>query len=240
MIDYAHLFAAFSRAARSLGVPGILWHALWPPLASTALWLAVAWWWWAPAHAAVGAWLPTLPWSQWSWLADWAAGFLLLAAGVALMYVTTILLVALVALPLMILRVAARDFHELHRHGERVVARSVGNTLAATAIYVIGMALCLPLLLIPGAILVIPLLWTAWLNQRTFRFDALADHATVTEMRSLFARYGRTFQAAGLGCALLAQIPVVNLLAPAFAALVFVHLGLMLLRNLRREQGVML
>ena len=238
MIDFAHLFAAFSRALRSLRTPGIFWHALWPPLASLLVWVVLGTLFWSSAVAVVGAWLPALPWAGWDWIADWAASFLVLVAVVSLIYVTTVLLVAIVALPLMVSRVAAAEFHELGRHGENVFMGSLGNTLGATSLFVLGMAFCLPLLLIPGAVLVVPLLWTAWLNQRTFRFDALAEHATRAEMRTLFAQQRGTFYGAGMACAVLAQVPLLNLLAPAFTALVFVHLGLMLLRNVRREQGV--
>ncbi len=98
----------------------------------------------------------------------------------------------------------------------------------------------LPLLLIPGALLVLPLLWSAWLNQRTFRFDALAEHATRAEMQSLIAENRSSFYIAGLGTAAVAHVPLFNLLAPAFAALVFVHLGLAALRRRRQQGGVVL
>jgi uncharacterized protein involved in cysteine biosynthesis len=98
----------------------------------------------------------------------------------------------------------------------------------------------LPLLLIPGALLVLPLLWGTWLNQRTFRFDALAEHATRAEMQRLIAENRSRFYLAGLGTAAAAQLPLLNLLAPAFAALVFVHLGLAALRRQRQQGGVVL
>jgi uncharacterized protein involved in cysteine biosynthesis len=45
---------------------------------------------------------------------------------------------------------------------------------------------------------------------------------------------------AGLGTAAVAYVPLVNLLAPVFTALVFVHLGLAMLRRRRNEGGVAL
>jgi uncharacterized protein involved in cysteine biosynthesis len=96
----------------------------------------------------------------------------------------------------------------------------------------------LPLLLIPGALLVLPLLWGAWLNQRTFRFDALAEHATRAELAGLARENRSRFLFAGLGTAAVAYVPLVNLLAPVFTALVFVHLGLATLRRARREAGI--
>jgi hypothetical protein len=50
-------------------------------------------------------------------------------------------------------------------------------------------------------------------------------------------RKGR-FWLAGILSALLAHLPIVNFLAPAFGALLFVHLGLGSLRRLRAEEGI--
>jgi uncharacterized protein involved in cysteine biosynthesis len=93
---------------------------------------------------------------------------------------------------------------------------------------------------VPGVILVLPLLWTAWLNQRTFRVDALVEHATAAELRQLIAERKPAFYLAGVGGALLAHVPLLQLLAPTYTALVFVHLGLTALREQRRRQGVTL
>jgi CysZ protein len=143
-------------------------------------------------------------------------------------------------LPRLIDLVAAHDYPELGRHGENVFWGSLGNTLGAGAIFVVGCLVMLPLLLIPGALLVLPLLWGTWLNQRTFRFDALAEHATRSEMQSLIRDNRSRFYFAGLGTAAAAHVPLANLLAPAFTALVFVHLGLAALRRLRQEEGIVL
>jgi uncharacterized protein involved in cysteine biosynthesis len=157
-----------------------------------------------------------------------------------LIYVTTLLLVAAFALPRMMAIVAARDYPEVSRHGTPATALwgSIGNTLAASAIFVVGWIVSLPLLLVPGGLLVLPLAWSAWLNQRTFRFDVLAEHATTDERRTLVVQERSRFWGAGLVSALLAHVPFANVLAPAFAALVFTHLGLSALRRLREREGV--
>ena len=117
---------------------------------------------------------------------------------------------------------------------------SLRNTLAAGAIFLCASLALLPLLLIPGMLLVLPLLAAAWLNQRTFRFDALAEHATAAELRRIVGDNRRAFWLAGLVSAGASYLPLVNLLAPAFTALVFVHLGLGALRRLRQQEGVTL
>ncbi len=234
------VFAALSKALRDLTRPTVLWHALWPPLAALLLWIAIGFAVWAHGVVLMERIVPGLPWAGWEWVAQWAAVFLLLAAFATLTYITAILLVAVFALPLLINLVAAHDYPDLGRHGENVFWGSLGNTLGAGAIFLIGSLAMLPLLLIPGALLVLPLLWSAWLNQRTFRFDALAEHATRSEMQLLAAQDRKRFYMAGLATAAAAYVPLLNLLAPAFAALVFVHLGLAALRRRRQEGGVVL
>lgn len=232
--------AAFTKSLRDLTRPAVLWHALWPPLAALLLWIAIGFAAWTHGLALMERMLPGLPWAGWEWVAQWAAVFLLLAAFAALTYITAILLVAVFALPLLINLVAADHYPDLGRHGENVFWASLGNTLGAGAIFLIGSLTMLPLLLIPGALLVLPLLWSAWLNQRTFRFDALAEHATQSEMQFLVRDDRKRFYIAGLSTAAVAYVPLLNLLAPAFAALVFVHLGLAALRRQREEGGVVL
>ncbi|MDP2823535.1 MAG: EI24 domain-containing protein [Sulfuritalea sp.] len=232
------VFAAFSRSLRDLTRGEVLWQALWPPLLALALWLAVAFAVWTHGVETMRRIVPQLPWSGWEWVAQWAATFLLLAAFAFLVYFTAILLVAVFALPRLINLVAARDYPDLGRHGENVFWGSLGNTLGAGAIFVVGSLLMLPLLLIPGVLLVMPLAWGAWLNQRTFRFDALAEHATRTEMQRLVRENRSRFYVAGLATAVVAHVPLLNLLAPAVTALVFVHLGLAALRRQRQEGGI--
>lgn len=238
MIAAVGVVAAFGRAARDLTRGDVLWHALWPPAVAALLWGLAGFALWADGIAAMSRIVPDLPWSGWEWVTRWAAMFLLLAAFATLTYLTALLLVAIVALPLLVRLVAMRDYPDLVRHGEDAFTGSLRNTLVAGAIFLVGGLLSLPLLLVPGVVLVLPLAWTAWLNQRTFRFDALAEHATRSELARLVAARRGQFMAAGLGTALVAHVPLVQLLAPAFTALVFVHLGLSALRRQRQESGV--
>jgi CysZ protein len=229
---------AFVRAARDFTRGAVLWHAFWPPMVAALLWTAIGVAIWTDGIAMMQRLLPALPWSGWEVLTRWAAIFLLLAGFATLTYVTALLLVAIVALPLLINRIAASDYPDLAHRGENVFLGSLGNTLLAGLVFVIGGLASLPLLLIPGVILVLPLAWAAWLNQRTFRFDALAEHATRAELKELVAARSGQFLLAGIGTAAVAHVPLVQVLAPTYTALVFVHLGLGALREQRQTSGV--
>lgn len=228
------------RAARDLLRPEIVWHALWPPIVAVMSWSAIAWFAWQP----IATWIITeLPdWSWLVWFGPWLAHIAVFFVFAPLVYFTAILLVAVFALPRMMTLIVARDYPDISRQGSISAAfwGSLGNTLAAGIIFIVGWLLTLPLLLIPGALFILPIAWSAWLNQRAFRFDALAEHAQSAERLSLIRRERGNLYGAGLISSLVAHVPLVNLLAPAFAAVLFVHLCLSALRAMRNENGVTL
>jgi uncharacterized protein involved in cysteine biosynthesis len=94
--------------------------------------------------------------------------------------------------------------------------------------------LTLPLWIIPGLSLILPLLLMAWLNRRTFAYDALSMHATDNEWNTLRGEQKTPMFMLGLTMALFAHVPIIGLLVPALTALAFVHFGL---ETLRRQRG---
>jgi uncharacterized protein involved in cysteine biosynthesis len=236
---------AFGRALRSLARPGVLWHVLWPALASGLLWGLLAWFFWQDAAAwlagALGAATPEPGAAQaGGWLAGLATAGAHLLLGVlllGLLYLTALLLVAAIALPLMLERVAASEYADLAQHRGGSLGGSALNAAWAALVFVLGLVLSLPLWLIPGAGPVLLVLLTAYLNQRAYRIDASMLHADAREMRALARRERGGLWVTGIGTALLAWVPVVNLFAPALAGLTFVHYCLQALRRLRAQSG---
>lgn len=237
----ALLNAAF-RALRALFRRDILWHVLWPGLAASLIWLLIAVLGWSYAVEAVLGWL-----SGWGWLRDTilagGAGsavlsvlvnIALLLALVPLVYLTAAVLVATIALPIMLERVGRTDFAALERRNGGSNTGSALNALFAAAGFVAIMLVSLPLWLIPGAGVVISVLATGWLNQRSFRYDALMLHADRDEMQQLWRERRGDLMLIGVGCALLAYIPLFNLLVPALCGLTYVFY---LLDALNRQRG---
>lgn len=238
MMGTGTFFKTVLRAARDLLRPDMLFQALWPPMAAFLCWSIIAWFAWQPAAAWVAANLPDWQWLN--WLGPWLSHVVVFFIFAPLVYFTVLLLVAMFALPRMMAIIAARDYPELSRQGSAGAAfwGSLANTLAAGAIFVAGWLVTLPLLLVPGALLVLPLFWAAWLNQRAFRFDALAEHAQAGERQAVIGRERSSLYLGGLLGALLAYVPILHLLALPYTAILFVHLCLGALRELRNAQGV--
>ena len=178
-----------------------------------------------------------------SWLAGWGAvwlaklfaalgGWLLILAAV---YVTAMLLAAVFVLPLLLNYVAATDYPELARLGKDSVTASTWNSISAALLFIVGWVVTLPLWLIPGVGLVLPMFWMAWLNRRTFVYDSLAVHATDEEWRGLRRKHGAPLLTLGITLALVAHVPVLGLLAPTLAVLAYLHYCLEALRRMRQS-----
>jgi hypothetical protein len=114
---------------------------------------------------------------------------------------------------------------------------SLVNALWATVLFTLLLILTLPLWLVPGLGVALPILLSAWLNQRVYRYDALMQHADREELRVLPKQCRGGLYLVGLGTGLLAWMPLANLFAPAFAGLASVHYCLSALER-RRGSGV--
>ena len=237
------IVVAFGRAVRSLMQRGVLLHLLWPSFAALVVWVIAAIFAWSPTVAAIMGWI-----EGWSFARDWLMASELGAATtlfvvkvsivlalLPLIYVTAALLVAVFALPMMLERVAAREYADIERRKGGSNLGSAWNATVAGVLFVIGLAISLPFWLIPGVGLLASVGLTAWLNQRAFGYDALMLHADREELRRLPHALRQPMLLLGGSCALLAYIPLVNLVAPAFCGLAFVHF---MLESLRRERAL--
>lgn len=237
------VLAALANALKSLFRPKMLSLVLWPMTLAIALWGAAAllfWHDWAAAlsHAVgqsgaqayladVGA----------VWLSHFLITALLILLLVPLVYISALLITAIFAMPLMVGWVAQNNYPQLEKRRGGTMAGSVWNGVAAVLIFSLAWLLTLPLWLFPMVAWLIPLLLSAYLNQRLFRYDALADHASHEEYRQILERAGgRLFLLGGL-LALIQYVPVLNFFAPIYIGLAFIHLCLGELSKLRAEGG---
>ena len=169
------------------------------------------------------AWLATLLAYMGAWMAIFACA-----------YLTASLLAAIFIMPLLLKHLAETDYRDVAPMGKDSFVAAAVNSVGASILFVIGWLLTLPLWIIPGLSLVLPLLLMAWYNRRTFAYDALSMHATADEWEQLRPQTKGPMFMLGLTMALLAHVPLLGLLVPALAALSFVHYGL---EALRRSRG---
>ena len=233
------IFDALIRAFRDLFRLQVLWIVIWPIVAAALLWLVlgVSFWdtfsgWIASGLTAIGIqmWLEGVE-PRWVAYAIQATAHLLLF--VPLVFITALVITALFAMPALIRLVAERDYPQLLRENGSGMGGSLLNALVAIGIFSTIWVVTLPLWLI-GAGVVVPFIAATYLNQRLFRYDALAEHASREELQTLLSTQRSSWWGLGLLTSLFQFVPFLNLLAPALTALAFIHFGLARLAKLRQ------
>jgi hypothetical protein len=154
---------------------------------------------------------------------------------VAAAIVTAIVAVATLAMPAIVSLVSNRYYPDLERrHGGRWHG-SLLNAAFTLLLFVPLWLVALVLLGVPPLYLAVSWCLSGWLNQRLFRYDALAEHADPTELVAVPREIrGRLF-ALGVMFAPLTLIPIVNLAVPLFAGIAFACLCLDALAHRRAE-----
>ena len=235
------IFGSLLFAFLNLFHPRILWLMVWPMLLSLFLW----------GIAAVALWGRTALWLT-EHLQRWAESgvfffrfdggdFLLFVSHLLMalllvpaVFLTTLIILSIFGMQAMVEHVAQRRFPQLARRQGGGLAGSVWNGVVALA-GLAGLALLsLPFWLVPPLWPLIPVVIMGWLNQRVLRYDALAEHATGEEMRQIFRAERATLYLMGALFALLAYVPVLNLILPALFGLAFIHFLLGELQVLRQ------
>ncbi len=231
---------ALARAFRDLFQFQVLWIVVWPILAASLVWLilGVAFWstfseWIASALTAIGiqTWLEGV---EPRWIAYGIQAIAHLILFVPAVFITALVITALFAAPALVRLVSSRDYPHLERKEGGGLMGSVINALIALIIFIAIWGATLPLW-VAGVGAVVPFVATAYLNQRLFRYDALAEHASHEEMRTIFSSERPSLWGLGLATGLAQFVPFLNLFAPVLAALAFIHFGLARLAELRHR-----
>jgi len=244
MTPMGSVLDAFARALRDLRAPRVLAVMLVPPLAAILAWAALAWTFGDDWARWVAGFIAGSPWL--SWIAKfgltgvfvWASGIAAIAVLLPVVLVTAVLVAEMVAMPVVVPWVGARRFSRLEERRGGTLTGSILNAAVAIAAFAVLWIATLPLWFTGVGALVLPPVLSAYLNQRLFRYDALAEHASAGEYRLILARARMRLFLLGLLLAFLYYIPVVNLAAPVVSALAFTHFCLDELARLRQE-GVM-
>lgn len=232
---------ALSRGLRDLFQFKVLVIVIWPIVAAALLWLVVGVTFWGTFSGWIDSGLAAIGMQTWldgvepRWIANVIqaiAHFILFAP---LVFITALVITALFAMPALIRLVEARHYPQLKRECGGSTIGNLLNALLAVSVFVAIWVITLPLWLI-GVGVVVPFITAAYLNQRMFRYDALAEHASAAEMKILFDQYPSSWWGLGLLTGLLQFVPVLNLFAPVLTALVFIHFGLERLSLLRQQR----
>ena len=236
------ILMALVKAFASLLHPKMLWLMVWPVIVALVIWVTLAVLYWGQAASWISVQLHQYPIYEWTvsiWpfsiIAAWLGWLLLLFLFVPLVLMTAVLIIGVVAMPVMTAHVGANDYPAIAQRKGGSLAGSVWNALVALFGIALLAVVTLPLWLIPLLWPVLPVLLFGWFNQHVFRYDALAEHASATEIDEVIRRHRGELFLLGVALAIIGHIPLLGLLMPVYGGLAFIHYCLGRLTDLRAE-----
>jgi len=234
---------ALAGAFRSLFSLRMLWLMIWPVLTAILLWIVLAFAFWTPLQ---NAWLWLYEYfgiAEWmtgiepSWIGAALQALLHLMLFVPLVMLTALMLTAIFGMDAMVETVSERFFPQLEKRRGGGVIGSTANAFVAVVVYIGLWIVTLPLWLLGPVGAVIPFITAGYLNQRLFRYDALAIHADAGELKAVMEQNRGELWALGILLALVQFVPLLNFFAPVFTGLAFIHFCLGKLRDRRSLEG---
>lgn len=190
--------AAWRAAAYCLH-PRVIFLSLLPLVLMGLVALGLAYWFWAPAVAAVESSLGTMIGvsTVLGWLEGWGlvglkamlAPLLLVTVVTPVIVVVSLLVVAALMTPAMVTLVAKRRFATLElKHGGSAIAGAFA-AFFFTLVAVLVLLVSIPLWFIPPLVLIVPPLIWGWLTCKVMTYDVLAEHASTEERLELSRRH---------------------------------------------------
>jgi CysZ protein len=212
---------ALSRAVPILFTARIVGLAVLPLVVAAVVWTGIAVAGWHPLTDALtrifGA----------STLSRVAADVIAVLMFAALAAATALTAIAVLAMPVIVRTVAARHYPTVAPLRGGTFAGSLGNAATALALFIPLWLASLVLLFIPPLYAVASLTLNAWLTQRMFRYDALAEHAARAAIAAVIARSRTRLMGLGLALSPLSLIPLVNIFVlPLYGGIAFTELCL--------------
>jgi hypothetical protein len=232
---------ALIRALLSLLHPKMLFLMLWPILLALAIWTGLATLFWTQMLSRLAAQIRIAPGIEWVvtlWPLSLIGAHHLAWVVLALLFIPTVLVTAVLiigvfAMPAMVNHVARRDYASLERRNGGGFSGAVWNSVAALLLLAALALASLPLWLLPPLWPVLPVLLFGYFNQRVFRYDALAEHASAAELAQVFSGNRGQLLVLGILLSLASHIPFLGFFTPVYAGLAFIHFCLDRLEYLR-------
>jgi len=213
--------SVLAKSLRDMLSPAVLGFILKVGLGSFLFWIIVLRLAWDPFEHFVASYIAMIPWvGHLTWFQESGAFLAALATGYALVVVTISILTSLFG-EKVILRLAAREYPDVRPvAGGGKIHRSIYYTLKASFVFLLLFLLTLPLIFVP----VFGQFWMLWL------WSVLLREPTIYDVGSLFIpdekelrRRGGKARLIALVAALFNYIPLLNIFAPLFAQILFMH-----------------
>ena len=234
----SRILVALTRAFRDLMRFKVFWITIWPFLAATTFWLILKallgdtpseWITLAFTEIGLQSWLERIaP----VWVSDGIESTIQWLLLVPLIIITSLVITAIFAMPSLVNYVSKQYHPDLERKRGGSIGGGILNALMAVGVFIVIWVVTIPTWAF-GIGFIVPFIAAAFLNQQLFRYDALAEHANREEIKSLLTTDKLPLWILGLLTGMVQFIPILNIVAPVYAALAFIHFELTCLKNMR-------
>ena len=226
------LIDSFWRAAAYCLRPGVIVLSLLPLVLIGAVSMSIGYFFWDDALDQVRGVLESSDFVNhgWAWLDGMGLGRikLVLAPLVVIFAVTplivmaSLLVVGLLMTPWLVRLVARRRFPEMKALGTGSFLASASWSLVSALLALIATIITIPLWFVPPLVMILPPLIWGWLTYRVMTFDALSEHASDEERRTLLKRHRPVLLGMGVLVGFLGAAPSVVWASVAMFAAMFV------------------
>ncbi|GJG95700.1 EI24 domain-containing protein [Cupriavidus pauculus] len=262
------ILRSFGRAVASQMHPRMLMLTVVPFVLATVLWGGLIWWGWDPIMGGARTLLEGSVFTSWIYsMLDWlglqalrtvVAPLFVLTLAIPLVIASMLIFISLFSVPAVVKHLE-RSYPNLRKDHGGSIAGSVFQALGNTVVFLLLVLITLPLWLIPPFFALIPPVLWGWLTYRVMTYDALSEHATAEERKTLMKRHRVPLLVIGVVVGLLGSAPtllwvwsaVIIFLFPVvlagtlwlyvlifiFSALWFGHFCLRALADLRAERA---
>jgi len=187
---------------------------------SILLWVIILWSLWDSYSNFIALYIQKIPLvGSWEWVQSGGSFFIALVVAYMLIIITVSAFTSLFSEPLL-KKLAKKHYPAVEATGSPNVSKSVLLTLKASMIFLLVFLVSFPLLFIP----VLGQIWMLWL------WGILIKEPTAYDVSSLFAvqssNFDRKSKSAGVTAmfaSLFNYIPILNIFAPVFAQILFLH-----------------
>jgi uncharacterized protein involved in cysteine biosynthesis len=209
-----------SKSIQDIFSPEVLLFVLKIGFGSIIAWIIILWASWDLYSQFITLYIQKVPLiGDWEWVQSGGSFFIALVVAYMLIIITISAFTSLFSEPLL-KKLAKKHYPAVEAKGSANVSKSIFLTLKASIIFLLVFLLSFPLLFIP----VLGQIWMLWL------WGILIKEPTAYDVSSLFSTQKNNFDAKSKSAGITAMfaslfnyIPLLNIFAPVFAQILFLH-----------------
>jgi len=209
-----------SKSIQDIFSPEVLKFVLKIGFGSIFAWIVILWLSWDLYSAFIATYIEKIPMvGDWEWVQSGGSFFIALIVAYMLIIVTISALTSIYSEPLL-KKLAKKHYPSIESTGSASVTKSIFLTIKSSVIFLLLFLVSFPLLFIP----VLGQIWMLWL------WGILIKEPTAYDVSSLFKSENNSFSVKNRSTGVLAMfaslfnyVPLLNIFAPVFAQILFLH-----------------